>query len=271
MTRAARPAVAGAPRRATSSRRRGRQPGGDALYRQIAARIERDIAEGSYAVGSLLPTEAEFGQRLDVGRHTVRAALRVLAEAGLIVRRAGSGSTVVSNGRRHVFAHAVTNFDQWFNYPASVRRRRIGAAHLVADAALAEEIGCAAGTPWFCISALRTLETAAEPLCWVDIYLQPRFAGVIKAKAVDASPIHQQIEAMFGVAIAEVEVRISATSVPQRMARALAAKAGSPALLLQRRYLSAGGELLQATRTVHPESRYVYTMKFRRAAGSPFG
>ena len=254
---------------AAAPRPRGRRAGG-ALYKSIAEQIERDIAAGGFPVGSLLPTEAEFSERLNVGRHTVREALRVLTQGGLIVRRAGSGSTVVSNGRRNVFAHAVSNFDQWFNYPESVKRHRLRHEQVVADALLAETLGCVPGTPWLCISALRTLEGAAAPLCWVDIYIQPRFARVMKGKHFDRTPVHEQIEAMFKVAIADVEVRISACGVPRPMAATLGVAVQSPALLLIRRYLSADGELLQATRTVHPENRYVYAMKFRRAAASRY-
>ncbi len=250
-------------------RPRGRRPGA-ALYKQIAEQIAKDIESGKFAVGSLLPTEAVFSERLDVGRHTVREALRVLSQNGLIVRRAGTGSTVVSNGRRSVFAHSVTDFDQWFNYPASVRRRHIDQGQVIADAALAESLGCAVGTPWFRVSALRTLDGAAAPLCWVDIYIQPRFARVMKSRDIDTKPIHEQIEAMFEVSIAKVEVRISAGRVPARMAHALAVEADSPALLLRRRYLAADGELLQASRTVHPENRYVYEMTFQRAESNRF-
>lgn len=250
-------------------RPRGRRPG-RALYKQIAEQIVRDIEGGVFAVGSLLPTEAEFGARLDVGRHTVREALRVLSQNGLIVRRAGTGSTVVSNGRRSVFAHSVTDFDQWFNYPASVRRKRIDEGQVVADAALADSLGCAVGTPWLRVSALRTFDGAASPLCWVDIYIQPRFARVMKSRHVDTRPIHEQIEAMFDVSIAKVEVQIAAGRVPKHMARALEVEADTPALLLRRRYLAAGGELLQASRTVHPENRYVYEMTFQRTAANRY-
>jgi len=258
------------PAAAPPARPRGRRPGA-ALYKQIAAQIEADIAAGKFPVGSLLPTEADFSAMLDAGRHTVREALRLLSQAGLIVRRAGSGSTVVSNGRRSVYAHAVTNFDQWFNYPEGVQRQRIGHGPVLADTELAEQLGCVPGTAWLRISALRVLASAPLPLCWLDIYLQPRFAGVLKSRQLDTVPVHEQIESMFGVAIAEVEVRISAARVPARMAKALGVKADSPSLLLQRRYLAADGELLQATRTVHPENRYVYAMKFRRAAASKYG
>ena len=282
-----------------AARAKGRRPGA-ALYKQIASQIEADIAAGAYPVGSLLPTEAAFSERLDTGRHTVRAALAMLAEAGLITRRAGSGSTVVSDGRRSVYAHSVSNFDQWFNYPEGVQRRRIDHGPAVADAALADSLGCAPGTKWFRISALRVLGTDgalaaqttnsapsarttknaplaqgrddAPPLCWLDIYVQPRFAGVVKSRTIDTVPVHEQLESRYGVAIADVEVRISAGRVPAHMAAALGVDADSPALLLRRRYLSAGGELLQATCTVHPENRYVYEMRFKRApAGAAAG
>jgi DNA-binding GntR family transcriptional regulator len=271
MTRAATPRspLPAAPLVAAPARPRGRRPG-TAAYKQIAEQIERDIASAKFPVGSLLPTEAEFSAWLDVGRHTVRDALRVLTQAGLIVRRAGSGSTVVSKGRRSVFAHSVVNFDQWFNYPDSVKRRQIDHAHVEADAELAQSLGCTPGTAWFRISALRMVAETVVPLCWVDLYIQPRFAGVIKSRRVDESPIHEQIEQMFGVAIADVEVTVSVSRVPARMAKALAVKSQSPALLLRRRYLSASGELLQATLTVHPESRYVYEMKFHREAASHY-
>ena len=256
--------------KAAAARPRGRQAGA-ARYRQIAARIEADIANGRYPVGSLLPTEIAFGQRFDSGRHTVREALRLLAQAGLIARRAGSGSTVLARARVTRYVHAISNFEEWFNYPAGVQRQRLAQGAVAANAAMAESLGCAVGSRWFCISALRLLAGAAAPLCWVDIYLPQRFAAVAASRDIDKRPVHEQIEAMFGVAIAQVEVRIAAAGVPPRMAPALAVAPDSPALLLQRRYLAASGDVLQATRTVHPENRYVYALKFKRSGGSQDG
>ncbi len=253
------------PRQAPAAPRpRGRRPGA-ALYKQIAARIEADIGAGRFAVGSLLPTEAEFSQQLDAGRHTVREALRLLAQDGLIVRRAGSGSTVVASTKRTVYAHEVARFDQWFNYPVGVRRHHVEQQRVVADDELAASLGCAPGTPWLHVGALRTMDDAAAPLCWVDLYLQPRFAAVLKARRAETAPLHEQIESLFGVAIAEVELTIRAGRVPAERAAALGVAPDSPALWLHRRYLGAGGELLQVTHTIHPEDRYVYAMKFRRA------
>jgi DNA-binding GntR family transcriptional regulator len=250
------------------ARPNGRRPGG-ALYKRIAEQIGGDIATGKFALGSLLPTEAEFSERLDVGRLTVREALRLLSDEGLISRRPGSGSTVIASGRPAMFTHAVSNFDQWFNYPEVVQRRHLDRVALVADAEQARSLGCEVGTQWWRVGAVRTLNASA-PLCWVDIYIPLRFARVMSNRSFEATPVHEQIEAMFQVAIAEVEVSISAGRVPGRMARALEVVPDSPALLLRRRYLGADGELLQVTCTVHPENRYAYTMRFRRTAASQY-
>ncbi len=65
------------------------------LYRHIAQALRTDIAEGAYAQGEKLPTEARLAARFGVNRHTVRHALGVLAEEGVVRARRGSGTTVI--------------------------------------------------------------------------------------------------------------------------------------------------------------------------------
>src|SRR5260370_2352274 len=65
-------------------------------YRDIAARLQKEIGHGTYPVGDLLPTETKLMARFSASRQTVREALRIITEQGLIVRRAGLGSVVIS-------------------------------------------------------------------------------------------------------------------------------------------------------------------------------
>jgi DNA-binding GntR family transcriptional regulator len=55
-------------------------------YRDIAAELQKQIRLGAYAVGKLLPTETELMARFAASRQTVREALRITTEQGLIVR-----------------------------------------------------------------------------------------------------------------------------------------------------------------------------------------
>jgi len=67
---------------------------GVALWKQIVERIEADIAEGRLAAGMRLPTEMELAERFGVNRHTLRRALSILTEQGLIEATPGRGTFV---------------------------------------------------------------------------------------------------------------------------------------------------------------------------------
>ena len=69
-------------------------------YQQIADTLREEIRRGEHAVGRFLESEAELKARFKVSRHTVRDALRVLDELGLIARRRGAGS-IVRNAEVH--------------------------------------------------------------------------------------------------------------------------------------------------------------------------
>ncbi|MFT6676182.1 MAG: GntR family phosphonate transport system transcriptional regulator [Sulfitobacter sp.] len=61
------------------------------IWQAIAAALKSDIANLHYAAGDKLPTEAALAARFGVNRHTVRRALKALAEDGLVHARRGAG------------------------------------------------------------------------------------------------------------------------------------------------------------------------------------
>ena len=60
------------------------------------AQLREQVLSGQWAVGARLPAETELAQRLEVGRSTVREAVRALVHAGLLETRQGSGTYVRS-------------------------------------------------------------------------------------------------------------------------------------------------------------------------------
>lgn len=61
-------------------------------YQSIADSLRQEIENGVYTSKQLLPTEQLLCQRFQISRQTVRRALSVLEDEGLITRRQGSGS-----------------------------------------------------------------------------------------------------------------------------------------------------------------------------------
>jgi DNA-binding GntR family transcriptional regulator len=67
----------------------------DYVYEQLAAILERKIRSGEYPPGSRLPGELTLTHDYGVGPGTVRRAMTLLRDAGLIVTRPARGSFVV--------------------------------------------------------------------------------------------------------------------------------------------------------------------------------
>lgn len=67
---------------------------GKDLTSSLIALFKRLIAEGSLSPGDRLPPERELAERTGVSRSSLRQALKVLENMGLISQRVGSGTTL---------------------------------------------------------------------------------------------------------------------------------------------------------------------------------
>jgi GntR family transcriptional regulator len=66
------------------------------LYRQVANELSEGIYSGKYQVGSRIPGEEELATAYGIGRPTVRQATDLLVRRGLLERRRGAGTFVLS-------------------------------------------------------------------------------------------------------------------------------------------------------------------------------
>jgi LacI family transcriptional regulator len=65
-------------------------------YEQVFYELKEKISNNEYAEGAYLPSEHEIGILYDVDRSTVRRALQMLVEQGLVEKQAGKGSRVAA-------------------------------------------------------------------------------------------------------------------------------------------------------------------------------
>src|ERR1700740_2593785 len=173
------------PERARSSR-----------YRDIATGLQKDIRLGTYAVGNLLPTETELMAGYQASRQTVREALRILNDQGLIVRRAGLGSVVIAAEPPVLFTHSVTSLAEWLRYSNETYRDVIASREITADRKLAALLKCEPGKHWYLIEAIRRSDSFAAPLGWAEIYVLRKFADVVKRSDNGRTPVHEKIARM---------------------------------------------------------------------------
>jgi GntR family transcriptional regulator len=234
-------------------------------YRDIAARLQKEIRLGQYPIGNLLPTETELMAQYAASRQTVREALRILMDQGLIVRRAGLGSVVVATEPPVLFTHSVKSLGEWLRYSNETYRDVVDSREITATGKLAALLKCEPGKNWFLIEAIRRADQFADPLGWIEIYVLRKFAGVVKRSDHGRTPVHEQIARMFGQTTEYAQMEIFARAMPASLAKALRVKPGSPALTVVRRYYGVRDELFEVTVTTHPEGRYTYSMDMQRS------
>jgi DNA-binding GntR family transcriptional regulator len=66
------------------------------VYVQLADDLADRIGRGEFSVGSRLPSEADMAEHYGVAKMTVRRALEVLRERGMVRTLHGRGSVVVA-------------------------------------------------------------------------------------------------------------------------------------------------------------------------------
>lgn len=68
----------------------------DFVWRQVADYVAKQIGDGAYPAGSVLPGETALAEELEVSKGTVRHAMAELRSRGLIRTLHGHGSVVAS-------------------------------------------------------------------------------------------------------------------------------------------------------------------------------
>lgn len=93
-------------------------------YQSVAESLRHDIASGHYKDGEALLTEAELKQKFGVSRQTVRQAISLLENDGLVLRRRGSGTYVNHGARKHsgvLSVGVITTYITDYIFPSIVR------------------------------------------------------------------------------------------------------------------------------------------------------
>lgn len=233
------------------------------LYIQLAQTLADRIASGQYAVGDLLPTEAELGDSFSVSRYTVRQAIQHLRQQGLVSARKGVGTRVESQGMAPRYSQSLQSLSELLQYAHETRLELIHVQEVEARGALAEQLGCRPRKPWVHVRGVRH-EADGKPACLTELYLDAAYRALTEDTSTLRTAFWSLIEKQYGETIVEVEQQIDAVLLDEDQAQRLEAEPGSPALAFTRRYYVTGRRLVELSRNIHPADRFTYSMSIRR-------
>ena len=238
------------------------------LHARLTEEFVQRIRSGQWPVGASLPSEKELCEQTRVSRHTLRHTLKTLQDRGLIDRRQGAASKVISATQPRVYSQDFNSLRDILRYPANTYRENLIELYVECDTELQDTLKAPIGSSWYQIGAVRRDEQSNLALAWTDIYILNKFSRVTKLKNHAHEMVFEQIERHFGVAIDRAEIEIQASSLSREHARLLAVPPGSPCLVIIRRYFDAKGDPFEVTVTRHPEKRFTFHMELKSLARS---
>ncbi|MCC5860779.1 MAG: GntR family transcriptional regulator [Gammaproteobacteria bacterium] len=232
-------------------------------YREVADTLIGEISAGQFAVGDRLPGELELTRRFGVSRHTVREALRLLEQHGMVGRRPGVGTVVRKDQAPTSTQHRLVSINEFLRYPGETRLHLIGSALLTLGTEQSSLLHCPEGEQRLRLSGVRRCIDDGMAICWTEIYLLPAYGAIAGMIGQDARPVYRLIEERFGERPRHVEVQLGAAQMNAEQARALDVAEGSPSLRVVRRYRNAGDRPYEVSVSDHPADRISYTLGFQ--------
>lgn len=232
------------------------------LYRTIADTLRREILSGGYVVGDPFPKEFDLCDRFNVSRHTIRSALSRLEQEGLLKRNKATGTVIRSTEPSAAFIQKLASVDDLLQYPVETRLDPKSLDDIKADETVAEWFEAPVGTPLSCIRSVRSRIDDGMLLCWSEVYVRRKYAGVFDEVGKDTRPLYRIVQQLYEIEISRVEVELGSVAMMNPEAGFLMVEEGTPALRVLRRYYERDGSVFETSVSLHPQDRFNYKLTF---------
>lgn len=232
-------------------------------YAVVADTLIAAVADGTYPVGSLLPPEIDLADQFGVSRNTMRSAIRVLVDMGMVSRRAGMGTLVQSQAIAPNFVQAIESLEQLLPNLGSTELALLNTQDVVADDLLAMLLACSRGESWVRFNTVRRTRQKPTSLSYISLYVQPAFRSLGKQLNKLREPAFTALESTLDRRIADVVQQSDAAAMPADVAAELGVEVGSPALRTVRRFVGEDGRILMVSDSYTPPGTEGFTIRFR--------
>jgi GntR family transcriptional regulator len=223
-------------------------------YLRIHSSLRERITSGQWPPGSPLPSQRELADEFGVSIMTLRQALQLLTDEGLIQTRHGSGTFATAH-YAYDLGHLRSFADDLIAQGAEITTRLLAAEAVTPPADIAARLGAPGD-----VLRLRRLRLSGDrPLIVQTSYLPATLTHVVELADLGRLGLYTLL-AEHGLIMARADESIRPTTLGPHDARDLARPQGSPALLSHRTSFTAAGVPLIDDHAVLPADSVVITV-----------
>jgi GntR family transcriptional regulator len=228
-------------------------------YRAIADELRGRIDRGELAAGALLPSESELSAAYDASRVTVRKALEILRDEGLVDSRQGFGWFVATDPVRQSLGRLGTIEAQLGELGVSSERRVVGFRFTAAPPRVRQVLGVDT-----VLEVRRVNHADGQPFARVTVWCPEDVGARLSRADVESSPFYELVDAPIGGAVQT----IGAAAAGRDDAALLAVPVGSPVLRCERVTNGVDGRPLLVSEHVFPGYRTEFVVELPHAEPS---
>lgn len=232
---------------------------GQSRYGALAAAMRARIVAGEWPPGSAIPAEQTLAGQHGVALGTMRRALDLLAEQGLVERIHGRG-TFVRQGLSGAPMLRFFRFGEGAGGGEAPLSRIVSRDVLTATADVARVLGCGPGERALRLKRLRSV--GGQPALFEEIWLPlPLFDALADSDtAAWGDLLYPLFAEHCGVYVHRAVDTITFTSLAAAPARALRLPAGHPAARVQRQAYDVAGRCIEWRSTLGDANAFHYTV-----------
>jgi GntR family transcriptional regulator len=236
------------------------------LYLQLTRILRTQIQSGEYRPQDALPPEDGLARLFGVSRITVREALRLLADEGLIIRHSGRGTFVAPRPEHgHSLWAAVTVPDVVYD-GQEITRRYIKRRVIPASRGVAESLKLPPVSRILEVEGFMLL--GSVPLAHVTLSVPYRLGRHVPKEHIVAKPLIQLLSEANGIRVEVVDQWTTASLADKYIAQSLGIPSGDPVLVIERIFYDQTGAPVELAVNRYRTDRFRHHVRLQRGVPS---
>lgn len=242
------------------------------LYHRIYSVIRERIVNDYYPRDVALPSEAELSASFAVSRITIRRAMNMLTDDGLVTRSRGRGTFVTTKASDNRINRAiVSDISSLLNYlnvvGKSTKLRVISLDRGEAPPRVGLQMGVERTSE--VIRAVRVRNLDGAPYSLSIAYLRPEIGQAFTKKDLETASMIDLVQRAGGN-VEQVEQTLAATLADETSSEHLKVPVGAPLMRLNRFFSGSDLVPFYVAEILYPADRYEYRIMLKRDPGKSF-
>jgi len=214
------------------------------VYQQIADELRQNICYKIYTVGDRLPTEMQLAERFGVNRHTLRQAIGLLRQEGVVRVDRGRGTFVVSPVISYPISKRVRYNDSLKAQGFHPNVKILQAIEIMATETIAETLQIKEASPVILLERLSLADDQPISLCssYFPAHRVPDFLQHLSSESISISKLMKE---HYNFDHLRQTTRISAHPVKTQDAQLMELPLSAPILMVQSVNINQYGDVIE--------------------------